>query len=98
MAIRSPTTGSCRLSAGCTCIRIGRASATCAERRKAHASTPNLAELRALLAASLATARGPSVARNALADWYEERGFEVEARWVREEWDIAKAKRLLKAR
>ena len=70
----------------------------CAGRRKAHASTPNLAELRALLAASLATARGPSVVRDALADWYEEHGFEVEARWVREEWDIAKAKRLLKAR
>lgn len=70
----------------------------CAERRRVHASMPGLGELRAILAASLATARGPSVARNALADWYEERGLEVESRWVREEWDIAKAKRLLKVR
>ena len=67
----------------------------CAGRRKAHGCTPNLAELRTLMAASLATARGPSVARNALADWYEERGFEVEARWVREMWDPIVARRML---
>lgn len=70
----------------------------CAERRAAYARMPKLDELRTLLAASLATARGESLARKALADWYEEHGLEVEVRWVREEWDSKKATRLLRVR
>lgn len=67
----------------------------CAKRRTAQYSMPGLGELRALLAASLDTGRGESLARNALADWYEEHGLEVEAKWVRESWDTVVARRLL---